>query len=362
MKLTDLFVKRPVLAIVVNLVILIAGLQSIRSLSVRQYPRSDIAVVTVTTAYVGANADLVRGFITTPLERVIASADGIDYMESSSELRSKITHPLIALLSFIKTGWLVFRTPRAFFRSYASAKPPLSDLAFPLAGLWRRISDKPQRVMRPFKTLATAMGLVAAIAGLEDWAWRVTGFSERVFGASKAEMMERARNGTMAFYEKQYGQSLTIIDTAHLTGLGLLDAPAHEILKLLQYMYFPLVVSLFLIGRSIKRPLVVHHYVYAVGTSVGITFVLNIAGLVVFMLLQGTSPEAALALSGVPELIGLVTTGYLMVILPIVVLPDILPVSRARVMVATLVGGAIWMAGNYFFAQVMVFKLGIVWT
>ena len=84
MKFTDLFVRRPVLAIVVNLVILIAGLQAIRSLSVRQYPRSDIAVVEVTTTYVGANADLVRGFITTPLERVIASADGIDYMESSS--------------------------------------------------------------------------------------------------------------------------------------------------------------------------------------------------------------------------------------------------------------------------------------
>jgi multidrug efflux pump len=84
MKFTDLFVRRPVLAIVVNLVILIAGLQSIRALSVRQYPRSDIAVVKVSTAYVGANADLVRGFITTPLERVIASADGIDYMESSS--------------------------------------------------------------------------------------------------------------------------------------------------------------------------------------------------------------------------------------------------------------------------------------
>src|SRR3989441_5225022 len=84
MKFTDVFVKRPVLAIVVSLVILIAGLQAIRSLSVRQYPRSDIAVVQVTTVYVGANADLVRGFITTPLERVIASADGIDYMESSS--------------------------------------------------------------------------------------------------------------------------------------------------------------------------------------------------------------------------------------------------------------------------------------
>jgi multidrug efflux pump len=84
MKITDLFIKRPVLAIVVNLLIVIAGVQAIRSLSVRQYPRTDVAVVQVTTAYIGANADLVRGFITTPLERVIASADGIDYIESSS--------------------------------------------------------------------------------------------------------------------------------------------------------------------------------------------------------------------------------------------------------------------------------------
>ncbi|MGA2694820.1 MAG: efflux RND transporter permease subunit [Terriglobales bacterium] len=84
MKFTDLFVKRPVLAIVVNLVILIAGIEAIRSLSVRQYPRSDIAIIQVSTVYVGASADLVRGFITTPIERVIASADGIDYMESTS--------------------------------------------------------------------------------------------------------------------------------------------------------------------------------------------------------------------------------------------------------------------------------------
>src|SRR5712691_10767108 len=84
MKLTDLFIKRPVLAIVVNLVILIAGLQSIRSLVVRQLPRSDMANVVVSTVYVGANADLARGFITEPLERAIAGADGIDFLESSS--------------------------------------------------------------------------------------------------------------------------------------------------------------------------------------------------------------------------------------------------------------------------------------
>jgi multidrug efflux pump len=83
---TDLFVRRPVIAIVVNLVIVIAGLQAIRSLNVRQYPRSENAVISVTTVYVGASADLVRGFITTPLERVIAAADGIDYIESTSTL------------------------------------------------------------------------------------------------------------------------------------------------------------------------------------------------------------------------------------------------------------------------------------
>lgn len=81
---TDIFVKRPVLAIVVNLVILIGGLQAITSLTVREYPKLESATVTVTTPYVGANADLVRGFITTPLERSIAAADGIDYIESQS--------------------------------------------------------------------------------------------------------------------------------------------------------------------------------------------------------------------------------------------------------------------------------------
>ncbi len=81
---TDLFISRPVLAIVVNLVIIIAGIQAIFTLNVRQYPRSDNASVTVTTAYIGASAALVRGFITTPLERAIAAADGIEYLESQS--------------------------------------------------------------------------------------------------------------------------------------------------------------------------------------------------------------------------------------------------------------------------------------
>src|SRR5207249_2725176 len=77
---TDLFIKRPVLALVVSFVILIAGLQAMKTINVRQYPRSDIAAITVSTVYVGADAELVRGFITTPLERAIAASDGIDYL------------------------------------------------------------------------------------------------------------------------------------------------------------------------------------------------------------------------------------------------------------------------------------------
>src|SRR5512134_1049615 len=86
MKFTDLFIRRPVLALVINLLIIIGGLQAVRTINVRQYPRSENATVTVTTVYIGASADLVRGFVTSPLERAIAAADGIEYMESQSAL------------------------------------------------------------------------------------------------------------------------------------------------------------------------------------------------------------------------------------------------------------------------------------
>ena len=84
--ITDIFVRRPVLAIVVSIAIVLAGLNAWRSLSVRQYPRSDNAVVNVSTVYVGASAEVVRGFVTSAIERSIASVDGIEYVESKSLL------------------------------------------------------------------------------------------------------------------------------------------------------------------------------------------------------------------------------------------------------------------------------------
>lgn len=84
MRYTDIFIKRPVLATVVSLLILVLGLRSIGSLPIRQYPFTQNAVVTVSTYYIGADPAVVAGFITTPLEASIAQANGIDYMTSSS--------------------------------------------------------------------------------------------------------------------------------------------------------------------------------------------------------------------------------------------------------------------------------------
>ncbi|CAM4454473.1 MAG: Efflux pump membrane transporter BepE [Legionella sp.] len=84
MAFTDIFIKRPVLATVISLMILAMGLRSMGSLPVMQYPFTENAIVTVTTTYTGANPDVIAGFITTPLENSIAQANGIDYMTSTS--------------------------------------------------------------------------------------------------------------------------------------------------------------------------------------------------------------------------------------------------------------------------------------
>jgi multidrug efflux pump len=85
MKFTDIFVRRPVLASVISLLIVVLGLRALWTLPVLQFPQTTNAVVTVTTTYYGADPDVVAGFITTPLENAIAQADGIDYMSSTSQ-------------------------------------------------------------------------------------------------------------------------------------------------------------------------------------------------------------------------------------------------------------------------------------
>ncbi|HEX6549566.1 MAG TPA: efflux RND transporter permease subunit, partial [Gammaproteobacteria bacterium] len=85
MKFTDLFIRRPVLATVVSLVILLLGLKSINTLELRQYPKIQTSQITISTAYPGASADVIQGFITTPIQQAVAGAEGIDYVTSSSQ-------------------------------------------------------------------------------------------------------------------------------------------------------------------------------------------------------------------------------------------------------------------------------------
>ena len=82
--LTDIFIKRPVLSVVVSLLILLIGFRAATSLPIRQYPKLSNTVVNVTTSYPGASAALIQGFITTPIEQAVASAEGVDYITSSS--------------------------------------------------------------------------------------------------------------------------------------------------------------------------------------------------------------------------------------------------------------------------------------
>jgi multidrug efflux pump len=85
MAFTDIFIKRPVLSLVVSLLILLVGLRALLGLPIRQYPELQNTVITITTVYPGASPDLMQGFVTTPIEQAVATAQGIDYLTSSSK-------------------------------------------------------------------------------------------------------------------------------------------------------------------------------------------------------------------------------------------------------------------------------------
>ena len=89
---TDLFIRRPVLATVVSLLILLVGAQAGYQLQIRQYPALSSATITVTTHYPGANADVIKGFITTPIEQAVASAEGVDTLVSNSQQNTSTDH------------------------------------------------------------------------------------------------------------------------------------------------------------------------------------------------------------------------------------------------------------------------------
>jgi len=180
---TDLFIQRPVLALVINLLIIIAGLSAWNSLSVRQYPLSENATVQISTVYVGASAELVRGFITTPLERAIAAAEGIDYIESKSlqgvsiiNARLKLNHDSTRALAEISSKVDLVRNDLPVEAQLPTISVQSADSEFAAAYLsfWsnilspEQITDYLTRVVQP---------RLSAVAGVQ----RIEIFGARTF-------------------------------------------------------------------------------------------------------------------------------------------------------------------------------------
>ena len=186
MKFTDLFIKRPVLASVVSLLILLFGINSLTKMSIRQYPRMDNAIITVTTNYPGADANLIAGFITTPLEGAVASAEGIDYMTSTS-VQGVSTISLTVKLNFdpqIAFTDVMSKVQQTLNQLPPEAQQPVilkkSDTSTPLMYISldshdmtpQQITDYATRVVKP--QLETVNGVAQAdILGGQRYAMRI---------------------------------------------------------------------------------------------------------------------------------------------------------------------------------------------
>ncbi|MEZ9862901.1 efflux RND transporter permease subunit [Vibrio breoganii] len=185
MKFTDLFIRRPVLAVVLSLVLLVLGLKAFTELQVRQYPEIETGVITVTTVYPGASAQSVQGYVTQPLQAQIAQAEGIDYMTSKSTLgKSLITvnlkldfptdRALTEILSLVQQ--VKYRLPSgtqdpSIVKS--TSQSPILYVSFESDTLKvEQISDYVSRVVKP--TFSTVAGVSKIdILGQSDFAMRI---------------------------------------------------------------------------------------------------------------------------------------------------------------------------------------------
>lgn len=127
---TDIFIRHPVLAIVVNLVIVLVGWRSLRSLPVQQYPKIESSSIVITTVYTGASAESVRGFLTTPIERAVSAINGVDYIDSTSRagisiitVHLKLNHNSTAALAEINARLQQVRSELP-----AEAEPPVVEV------------------------------------------------------------------------------------------------------------------------------------------------------------------------------------------------------------------------------------------
>src|SRR6476661_2541983 len=235
MSFTDIFIRRPVLALVVSLLILLIGLKAMTGVQIRQYPKLSNTTITVTTIYPGASPDLIQGFITTPIEQAVATAEGIDYLTSNSiQGTSTVTayirlnyDPSQALTDIMaKVQQVKFQLPKesqdpVIIKSTGQttavmyigfASPELSSAA---------ISDYLTRVVQPL--LATVDGVASAdILGGQTFAMRLwldpAQMAARGISAADVSAAIRANN-----YQSAPGQAkgyFTVTNISAHTGLA----------------------------------------------------------------------------------------------------------------------------------------------
>ena len=127
---TDIFIKHPVVAVVVNLVIVLVGWRALTALPVQQYPKIESSSIIITTVYYGAGAETVRGFLTTPIERVVSAISGVDYLESTSRagvstvtVHLKLNHSSTAALAEVTARLQQVRSELP-----AEAEPPAVEV------------------------------------------------------------------------------------------------------------------------------------------------------------------------------------------------------------------------------------------
>src|SRR5690554_5744560 len=230
MKFTDIFIRKPVLATVISLLIVLVGLRAMVDLNVRQFPEIKNAAVTITTTYIGADANLVQGFITTPLEREVAAAEGIDYIVSSSS----------AGVSTIQAFLQLDYDPNAALTQIAAevnkmrselpenAQEPVVQLSVgqDVAAMYltfyseilqaNEITDYLVRVVEP--QLATIAGVQRAqILGAQNFAMRIWLDSQRMaaLNVTGADVMSALqRNNVLSAVGRTKGQMVAVDITA----------------------------------------------------------------------------------------------------------------------------------------------------
>ena len=179
MKFTDVFLRRPVLALVVSTLILLAGILSVSNLPIRQYPMLETSTITITTQYPGASADLMQGFVTQPISQAVASVEGIDYLSSSSTqgkssvtVRMKLNSNSISALTevMVKVNQVKYKLPEGAydpvvertsggFTSVVYVAFSSSELSMP------RVGDYISRVVEPIFSGIDGVAKIQVLGG-----------------------------------------------------------------------------------------------------------------------------------------------------------------------------------------------------